>query len=202
MALQAELPYSDKLMPGDSELFTMNSLKKIQVLTNWQSKIANPLIITSVENKYCLILHQFNLATGFSLQNGIKISDMSIKPTDLVTYRIFGIPVADIHYAQIPPKLTSNIYLTIRGDSIQKIIQNDSIGSYHVSCSGLYFRFSSKDTIGFYLLSNPTSGSQKKFSADILFWKKEKYLYLFIMFPLDSYKPIGDDEIFKMLNFH
>ncbi len=128
---------------------------------------------------------------------------MSIKPTDLVTYRIFEIPgAADINYAQIPPKPTTNIYLTIRGDPIQKIIQNDSIGSYHVSCNGLYFRFSSKDTIGLYLLSDQTSGNQKKFSADILFWKKEKALFLFIMFPLGPDKPIGDDEIFKMLNFH
>ena len=137
-----------------------------------------------------------------AMQNAIKISDLDTTPTDLISYRFYSVGPADINYGEIASNPTSNIFLTIRGDSIKKTIQNDSIESYHILCNSVYFRFSSRDTINLYLTSYPKPGHQYKFPADILFWKKEKSLYLFIMFPLDSDKPIGDDEIFKMLNFY
>ena len=201
LAAASELPTIEVLPNKDSLLFTPKSISKIEVNT-YMSKIANPFSIATVENKFCLLIHRLDLADGFSMQNAIKISDLDTTPTDLILYRFYSKGPADINFGEIASNPTSNIFLTISGDSIKKTIQNDSIESYKILCNSVYFRFSSRDTINMYFTSDPKPLHQYKFPADILFWKKEKSLYLFMMFPLDSDKPISDDEIFKMLNFH
>lgn len=198
--LKSELPSTRKLLPEDSLLFSSNSIKKIRVLTTWLSKNGNQLSITTVESKYCLLIHRLDLANGFFLQTAIKFNDLNMTPTDLVTYRIFNIAgTADINFGLRSLKPTSIIFFSVSGDSIKKSIERDSIESYHVLCRNLYFGFTSKDTVDLYLTSNPTSENENKLPTDILFWKKEKSLYLLIMFPIESGNSIDDDEILKIL---
>ena len=160
--MKSELLSTRELLPADSQLFSINSIQKIEVLTTWLSKNGNPLSITTVEGKYCLLIHRLDLANGFLLQSAIKFSDLNKNPTDLVTYRILKIGgVAEINFGLRTPLPTSNIFISIRGDSIKKSIERDSIESYHVLCRNLYLGFSSIDTVDLYLISNSTTKKEK-----------------------------------------
>jgi len=199
-AMDIELPSTMELSREDSQLFTPNSIGKIEVLNTWKSKIINPLSITTFENKFCLLIHRLDIASGFSIMKSIEVSDLDTTPTDLVLYRTFEFGnAADINFGQIIHAPISKLFLAIRGNSLEKTMENDSIESYHTRCRSLYIGFSSKDTLDLYLTSDPISIGQNEFSATIIFWKKGKSLYLLIMFPLSHSKSIDDEEMMKML---
>jgi hypothetical protein len=86
------------------------------------------------------------------------------------------------------PKKTSHMFMTLSGDSIQTIINNDSIICYKFQCDNLSIKFGQANPVDILLTGKTISsfGKHKPFSAELLFLKRNNKIYLMILNSLDQ----------------
>jgi hypothetical protein len=74
-----------------------------------------------------------------------------------------------------PTKQTSNIFLSLYGDSLSNGILNDSIASYHLLCKNLSIKFEKNGVVQVFMTCGEITPS------NLMFLKRGKIVYFMLM---------------------
>lgn len=177
--------YSDKLKEGIS----------------YQSNNRNPVTVFHFDNKYRLISYKIDFTRNISLNNALALT---IKNVDRSNNEVYTVISKDLpfrfqyHNVQIMP--VSKIYLTLSGDSLQNVQQNDSIISHYLICSNMSIRYKVKEPLDIFLVGPDRAlGTTATFPMDLLLLKKGSAVYLMIMTPDTSQRTIAPDLLYNIV---
>ncbi len=94
----------------------------------------------------------------------------------------------------------SNIYLTLAGDSLKNLVQNDSVMSYHLLCKNFSIRYNKDGPIDLFVVGQEGMlATTTIIPMDLLFLKRDGAIYLLIMTPNDPKSPIPPDLLYNVV---
>ncbi|NNV55082.1 hypothetical protein [Limnovirga soli] len=200
-ALTEDLPSTYSLTLEDSNLISKKYQGKLKVIEVYQSKVRAPIAILDFDNKYHLIMYKMILQNDVSLEN---ILHVEMKSVDLSTGYSYGTIGRDIiyrfRYKAGAIKPASALYLTLAGDSLQKVEINDTIINYHLLADNFSIRYSKEDPVDILVIGQERPlGETSIVPIDCLFLKRNRSVYLLLMTPINANASIEPHLLYNIV---
>lgn len=163
-------------------MFNEGNRRKLTSIEVQNSTLRHPVSLITYADEYSLIVHPLDIALkrlnkGFIHVENEGVNDISTG----VTYAIVDNNAFKFRYAVKANRAISQVYLTLHGDSVQQIMQNDSMVCYSLHCKDLSVRYGKNEPIDLYV------NADKYFSLgvpmSILFYQKNRSLYFLLLSP-------------------
>jgi hypothetical protein len=199
--LAEHLPSTYTLRAEDSNLILNRYRGKLKVDEVYHSSVRGPVSFISFDKGYKLIIYKIDLAIDSSLKT---IFNTEIKSMDRSMGYSYSIMENNIFFRfehkAGPTRPVSKIYLTLTGDSLQSVVKNDSVISYHLLCDNFSIRYAENDPIDIFVV-----GKEKMLATttvipmDLLFLKRDGAIYLLIMTPNNPKSTIAPDLLYNVV---
>jgi hypothetical protein len=166
-----------------TDLFKKNITQKLTLGVVYPNPFRNPINTFIYENKFDLLIYKLNSLKLRSLSDGL-----------IVDYKSSG-PQTDLVYSTIHQSLYSfwrkyekcdsilKFFLSIKGDSLKTIVQNDTIISYNFKLKNFSLKYKEngdQDIVG------AVEGIlAPKIPYSLIIYKKKEAVYLLTMTPID-----------------
>lgn len=192
------LPSVYKMTYEDSNLISKKYWEKAIVYEIYQYKGRGPISHFVFDKDYRLAIYKIDLTSDNQIKNLLRVKSEAADLTTGVTYRVTGI---NSFYLLCKGGIVSpvpQVYLTLGGDSISTVIENDSVVSYHLRCHDFSIKYALNEPVDliFQAKKNADDLDYNPPYMDVLFLKRKKALYLLLMAPITAKKPIDP----KLLN--
>ena len=148
------------------------------------------------QKKYSVIVHGIDSNTSRSLKKLVHSRLESTSSSSYVVYSSFKFPGLNLSFANDSVRPVDDIFFTIDGDSIKKVVENDSLIYYTLLMNNFSIRYGESDKKDIF-------GEKKLFeerpAVALIFTKVNFHLFLLIISKIDSYAPINIDFSSKLL---
>jgi hypothetical protein len=200
-SIAQDLPPSYTLSSEDSTLINKKYINGLRVDEIFRRKGREPVSLIHFENDYHLIINKIHLSKDMPLKNLIHIKNENVDRSSLETYSvIYFNDFYKFQYHATASKPASEIYLTLAGDSLKTIAENDSIISYHLRCENFSIRYSAKEPIDIFVVGRDRPlGGTLLIPMDLLFLKRRYALYLLILTPNNSMSKIEGNLLYNIV---
>jgi hypothetical protein len=181
-AMRQRLPSTYQLRLEDSLLFNEANRRKLTTIEVQNSTLRHPISLITYADEYSLIVHPLDIALKSLTKGFIHVQNESMKDVSTgVPYAIVDNNAFKFRYSVKANGAVSQVYLTLHGDSVHQIMQNDSMVCYGLQCKDLSVRYGEDKPIDLHVKAD------KYFSAgvplSILFYKKSNRLYFLLLSP-------------------
>jgi hypothetical protein len=199
--LDRDLPSTYTITSEDSNLIAKKYIKDLKANIIVRNKVRGPVSLIYFDKEYHLIIYKLALIKGGGLEDLLHTVNESVDRTSGETYTVIN--YNDFFKFQLniaPSKSVSQIYLTLAGDSLQNVVKNDSIVSYHLLCENLSIKYAKNDPIGIFLVGQDKMlGATTIVPMDLLFLKRDDAVFLLIMTPNSSKLTIAPDLLYNIV---
>ena len=180
-ALAEDLPSTHELSSKDSSLIAAEYFQGLEVNEVLHSKARGPISLMTLEKKYSLILYTIKMESIEELGKILHLEKRSVDRSTGYTYSVINSGSFRFQYKSGTTPLAKNIYLTLSGDSIISLSKNDSIVSFHLLCDNMSLRYGKSDPVDIFFEANKKFLSRQKVPVDILFYKNNDGVNMFVM---------------------
>jgi hypothetical protein len=171
-----ELPLTQVMTREDSALISPKYIGRVRSHQNVNSKVIDPVSFLYVDNTYHLIIFRIHMETDRPLPEILGSDIENSQRSDGETYSMVDFNgFSRFEWRPWPTKQTSNIFLSLYGDSLSNGILNDSIATYHLLCKNLSIKYEKSGIVQVFLTCGKITPS------DLLFLKRGKIVYFMMM---------------------
>jgi hypothetical protein len=175
-ATDNDLPLTQIITLEDSGLISPKNIGRVRSHQNVNSKVMDPVAFLYVDDTYHLVIFKINLRDQQPLKDILHTTIKSTERPDGETYSIVDFNgFSRYEWRPAPTKHTSNIYLSLYGDSLANNILNDSIATYHLLCKNLSIQYETNGPVEVFMVGGKITPS------DILFLKRDKAVYFMLL---------------------
>jgi len=175
-ASEQELPLTQIMTHEDSALISPKYIGRVRSHQNVNSRVMDPVSFLYVDDTYHLIIFRIHMDTDQPLTEILSSDIKDSKRSDDETYSNVDFNgFSRFEWRPWPAKQTSNIFLSLYGDSLSNGILNDSIASYHLLCKNLSIKYEKNGVVQVFLTCGKITPS------DLLFLKRGKIVYFMLM---------------------
>lgn len=196
-----DLPMTYSILPEDSTLLEKNYWSKLKAdkIVNFKNRA--PISILSFDQKYYLIINKIAVGKAVSLQNILHETNKSTDRTVGEVYSVINLNEScQFQYRSSFIKPTSEIFLTLAGDSIQSIKGNNVV-SYHLLCKDFSIRYLEKGAIDIYVTGKEMAlGTKASKPMSMLFLKRGSKVYFLLMIPIDPNGTISPNLLYSIVD--
>lgn len=180
-AMNQRLPFTYRLRPEDSLLFNEGNRRKLAVVEVQNSTVRQPVSLITYAGDYSLIVYPVDaMLSGFDKSSFI-VEEESNETSNGMAYAVVDNNAFKFKYAVREIGAVSRVYLTLHGDAVQQVMQNDSMICYGLRCQDLSVRYGKNEPVDLFVKAD------KYFSAgvplSILFYRKSRRLYVLLLSP-------------------
>lgn len=179
-AQKQRLPSTYSLRPEDSMLFNEENRRKLAVIEIQNSTVRQPVSFITYDGEYSLILCPLN-TSPYNLNKNFVVEEKSTDVSNGVPYAVVDNNAFKFKYALNDNVAVSQVYFTLQGESIQQLLQNDSMVCYGLRCRELSVRYGKEDAVDLYVKAD------KYFSTGVpltvLFYRKKGRFYFLLLSP-------------------
>lgn len=199
-ALDEDLPSSFNLLKRDSDLISKKFIDKVRVIEVRRSKVRGPISFLLYDSKYFLFLYEMSLSKDKSFKNIFHIENRNSDRSVGVVYSIIdnGLYFRFENKSYMSEAI-SEIFLTLKGDSLQTIANEDTIVSYHLLCTNLSIKYSKNDPVDIFLEGKEKSFGSYNIPLDVLFLKHKGCVYFVFMISADTERPIPPKLLYQVV---
>ena len=105
-----------------------------------------------------------------------------------------------LKYLAESEKISSHIFLTLAGDSLQEVSKNDSVISYHLICKNFSIQYGKTGPVDIYMVGDEIGfGRTIDMPLDLLFLRRGNAIYFFIMLPDNYHAAIEPDLLLNIV---
>jgi hypothetical protein len=185
----------------DSILFPLKSMNKLKLIKKYQSKVRGPVSLFLFNKQYSIVTYQIDSLEILDLTRSLHTEVKDVERSSNISYRIIVNKELDFRFQYKAGilKNSSEIYLTLSGDSIKNVAQNDSIFNYNLLSNNISIRYQANDPIDIFLDNYGDESSNKRTPMNILFLRRNNHVYLLIMTPNEAKKMMPDDLLYNIL---
>jgi hypothetical protein len=153
------------------------------------------------DNKYHLVNYRIPLTKDTSLSDILHINTESAESTSMGVYTVINNNTFFyFKYRESSIDPASQIYLTLAGDSLQNVVKNDSIISYHILCDNFSIKYSKSEAVDIFVVGKDKAfGTTIVIPMDLLFLKRDSAVYLIMMIPNDPRLTIQPDLLYNIV---
>jgi len=200
-AINEYLPVSYSITSQDSDLISKKYRDKLEIVEVSNSKVRSSISILKFNKNYHILTYKINLEKDASLDSLFIITKKSVDISTGNSYLTFAKDIIyKFRFIAGTPKPANEVYLTLAGDSLQQIIKNDSINSFYLLCDNLSIRYEMNSPIDLLINSNEKLfGRTEIIPLDVLFIKRNGYLYFLLMTPISNNAKISPDLLYKIV---
>ena len=155
-----------------SSLFPTEMKQKLIGIKVFNSKVRNPIIAANLDNKFSIILYKLDLNTEQALRNIVNVNETTVERTTGITYSVIDLDNFKLQFKSGGEMLSTNIQLTLAGDSIDKKLIGDSIVAYNLFCKNFSIRYDKNQPIDI-LFDSDYSWFRKKSTPVLISFKKQ-----------------------------
>lgn len=201
-AFEEDLPLTYSMSLDDSSLFAGNIRSKIKVVEIRNSKVRPSISILLYDKKYHLVTYKIPTASTVNpLPKLLQMNNKSSCTSTGYSYSLIDKDIIyQIKYIAGKPEPAQQIYLTLSGDSIQTVVSADSIISYNLKCKNLSIKYDSKAPVDMFVTGEERPlGMTTIVPMDIVFLKREGFIYLMIMTPQSNETNIPANLLYSIV---
>ena len=200
-ALTEHLPSEYSLKKEDSNLISEKYRSSLKVNEVYRSKVRNPISLVYFGQEYNLIIYKIDLIKDISLKFIFNTEIKSVDQSTGYTYSIIGQNIYfNFKYKAGLIQPVSKIFLTLSGDSLQTVCENDSILSYHLLCNNFSIRYAEKGPIDIFVGGKDRSlWTTTLIPMDLLLLKRNSAIYLLVMTPNNPKSNISHDLLYDVI---
>lgn len=200
-AIEEYLPATYIITSENSTLFAEKYFDKIEIIKVNNSKVRNPISIFLFNKKYHIVTYKINLLKDESLQKIIHTKEKSVDVTLGYSYNTIGKDIVyQLKYKAGTTKPVTDIYFSMAGNSLQQVVNNDSIISYHLSCKNISVKYGDKEPVDLLIVGEEKPfGQTSVIPLEILFLKRNQNIYLLIMTPKNENDAIQSDLLYQLI---
>ena len=136
-----ELPSTNSLNSEYLNLIDKENQTKIKVDQIYESKKRYPVAKIYFAEDNILLINKLSTVGRFSLAEEAMIETKNAKMSKDIVYNTLKNGSCQFIYESDGIDSVSRIYLTFFGDSVRKVISNDSTLAYHLVCKNLSIRY-------------------------------------------------------------
>jgi hypothetical protein len=195
-AMSEGLPLTHTLISGDS-IFAKGYWPEIKVNGVHQSKVRFPFSFLSYQDKYDIVIHRVEASKNLTIriaENVVTDVSPSISYTILEDNKYYRV---DYKSGKIPP--VSDLNLVLNGVSIRKIIENDSALAYCLKCRNMSVTYGKSEPVDIFIEGQREIIGTATIPMDLLFLKRNGFLYIVILTPLNSKDAIPCWLLYKLI---
>jgi hypothetical protein len=201
-AFEEDLPLTYSMSLDDSSLFAGNVRNKFEVVEIRNSKVRPPISILLYDKKYHLVTYKIPTAnTIYPLSKLLQVSNKGNSTSTGYSYSLIGKDIIyQIKYIAGKPEPAQQIYLTLSGNSIQTVVSTDSIISYNLKCRNLSIKYDNKAPVDMFVTGKKRPlGITTIIPMDILFLKREGFIYFMMMTPQSNETNIPANLLYNIV---
>jgi len=198
-SFKEDLPSTYQLPAEDSLLIRDLYRDKINVNVIHNSKVREPISMLFFDQNYHIIIHKIKLARDIPLQSIFHTQIKNARRSTGIPYNLYGDHI--FFYFQCKTGLThpvSEVYLTLSGDSLKTIAENDSIAAYHLLCKNLSVRYEENGLVDIFVIGKENILGAPIIPMDILFLRRQKNLYFLLLTPKSQNKVVPPELLYNI----
>lgn len=174
--------YSEDLKKEYMNLFSENNQDSLSVVWNYNSKVRNQISLFDYGNqkKYCITVYKIPIAKDFSLNeiNIEKAHKETLSAGNIYTTINEGL-LFELNYVSGSPPQAKSINFSYSGDSLEDIVENDSIKYYSLNAESFSIRYNKENVVD--IFGKAEDFWNKRLALNVLFLKRNNSLYLLLM---------------------
>jgi hypothetical protein len=181
-------------------LFSREYRNQIHAHNNYSSKVRYDISSFDFDKKYSIVIFKLPLSSDFALNKTIVENNADLQDPKEDVYLNVGQEKFDLKYKSGNPGLVSEIFVALEGGQFDTVIKNDSIASYSFSFNKLSLKYLPDQKADVYANSyNQDLIKENQIPANLLFLKKSKFVYVFIMASSNVKFPIDRSLIYQLI---
>lgn len=181
-----EMSYADTIPYEYLSVPIKTKKKNLTSTTTYFIHNRPPLSTLVYKNKYEVVQYKIELNSNLALPELVDLEEKEIEDPTLAWYRKISVKNFDIKYQQdISPKV-DRIFIDVPRGKLNKIIvSSDSAYYFKITGGDLALKFSSSDKYELYTKAKKDFLFTKETVTEILLYKKNGVIYLFIYTPIE-----------------
>jgi hypothetical protein len=197
-----DLPPTFSLPSEDSSIVSKKCLSELEVDHVYRHKFINPISVILFEKRYLLVIYKINLLSERSLKDLLFSRVEDVDRTTGKVYKVINYNnFIKLQFQNARQSPVSNIYLTLSGDSITRLVKNDSILSYHFLCHNFSVRYGNKDAIDIFAVGDDRLfGTTVRMPMDLVFLERNGAVFVLIMTPNEEHSSIDPAFLNNIIN--
>jgi hypothetical protein len=180
-AMNQRLPSTYRLRSEDSLLFNEENRRKLAVVEVQNSTVRHPVSLITYDGEYSLIVHPLDVVPNSLYKGSFVVEEESTDASNGVAYAVVDNNAFKFKYAVKANPAVSQVYLTLHGDSVQQVMQNDSMVCYSLRCKDLSVRYGKDNPVDLYVKADKFFSSGVPMS--VLLYRKNNSLYVLLLSP-------------------
>ena len=200
-SFQEDLPSTYLLPSDDSSLIKGLYQKKIAVNIIHNSKVRGPISMLFFDQDYHIIIYKISLKENLSFPNFFHTQIKNASRSVNYPYSLYGENI--FFYFQCKTGLTlpaSEVYLTLNGDSLKTIIENDTVIAYHLLCKNFSVRYEEKGPVDIFVIGKKGFlGRTPLIPMDILLLRRQKNVYLLLLTPNNQNQVVPPELLYNII---
>jgi hypothetical protein len=193
------LPSSYLLSGVDSQCIGNQAMSEMKVREICRSKMRGDVALLTFEGRYDVVMYKIVTDKIYPLKDILHEEGKSLDRSVGVSYRVMENSLFDFQYRKGEVQPVSQIYLTIGGDSIQKILSNDSIIAFNSICKDFSIKYGQGGPVDIFAIVKKKSLTNNHFPVNIVFLRKDKNVCLFVLSPQNSDEPLSHNVLIRQL---
>jgi len=191
---------NDSIPAEDSSLFDEQYRPDLIPDKIYREKGMPVLSLISFGNDYRLFIYGIDLLHEVPLR---KVLSVEIKSSSTTTRKVYvdikHNPFIKFQYLDELAPPVSRIFMTISGDSLQNVIENDIMWGYHLRCKNLAIRYTEQGPVTIFMEGKDGPFGTLIVPANLMLIKRQKKVYLIVMTPNDLKKGIPADLLYNIV---
>lgn len=189
------LPSSYVLSGVDSQCIGNQAMSEMKVREICRSKMRGDVALLNFEGRYDVVMYKIVTDKTYSLNDILHEESKSVDRSAGVSYRVMENNLFNFQYKEGEVRPVSQIYLTIGGDSIQKVLSNDSIIAFKSKCKNFSIKYGQGAPVDIFAVIKKKSLTNNHFPVNIVFLRKDKNVCLFVVSPQNSDEPLSNNVL-------
>jgi hypothetical protein len=196
-----DLPLTYSIPSEDSIVIAKKYLPKLKANKIVHSRNRGPISLIYFDTVYYLIFYRIDLIKDGPLKEVLHTDIESVDRTTGTVYTVINHNnFFQFQFQAGPANPVSNIYLTLAGDSLKNLVENDSVMSYHLLCKNLSIRYTENGPIDLFVVGQEGMlASTAIIPMDLVFLDRDGAVYLLIMTPNDPKSTIAPDLLYNVV---
>ena len=185
---------------ADSAVIAKPNRELLGLAHVYSDKERGKLYVGNYDSGYYLLIDKIHLSTTKSLAKLVQMEIKSSQQSEGYSYFEFDNEIYwQYKYRGSAPDTTSRFFLSLHGDSINNIVNNDSIVLYHLKCKNLSIKFSKTGPIDIFVEGKDQLFGTYIIPMELLFYKKNDLVYIIIITTKNSKASISHGYLLKQL---
>lgn len=190
----------DSIPSEDSGLFDNEYMDQLKPNKIYTEKGRASVSLISFGKDYHLFIYPIALIGDIPFRKLLSIQAQGSTTTNLKVYSIITHNnLIKFKYLDEPASPVAKIFIRVSGDSLQNVIENDTIASYHLLCKNFSISYMEDGPVSIFMEGTDRPFGYTIIPADLMLLKRQKKVYLLIMTPNNFKKGIPADLLYNIV---